>query len=42
VGNDQFARFANLDAADVVITDSGLDETTAGQLRAAGPQVVRA
>jgi DeoR family transcriptional regulator, fructose operon transcriptional repressor len=42
VGNDQFAHFANLDAADVVITDSGLEETTAGQLRAAGPRVVRA
>jgi DeoR family transcriptional regulator, fructose operon transcriptional repressor len=42
VGNDQSARFADLDAVDVVITDSGLDETTAGQLGAAGPRVVRA
>jgi DeoR family transcriptional regulator, fructose operon transcriptional repressor len=41
-GNDQSACFANLDAVDVVITDSGLDETTAGKLGAAGPRVVRA
>jgi DeoR family transcriptional regulator, fructose operon transcriptional repressor len=42
LGNNQSARFANLDAVDVVITDSGLDETTAGELGAAGPRVVRA
>jgi DeoR family fructose operon transcriptional repressor len=42
VGNDQFARFADLDAVDVLITDSGLDVFTAGELGAAGPRVVRA
>jgi len=42
MGNDQFARFGDLDDVDLLITDSGLDETTADQLCAAGPRVVRA
>ncbi|HWE91732.1 MAG TPA: DeoR/GlpR family DNA-binding transcription regulator [Pseudonocardiaceae bacterium] len=42
VGNDCLARFAPLSAADVVITDTGLDEEVAEQLSAAGPRVVRA
>jgi DeoR family transcriptional regulator, fructose operon transcriptional repressor len=42
IGNDQFARFGDLDDVDVLITDSGLDDITAGQLGAAGPRVVRA
>jgi DeoR family fructose operon transcriptional repressor len=42
VGNDQFARFASLDAVDVLITDTGLDDVTAAQLGGSGPKVVRA
>jgi DeoR family transcriptional regulator, fructose operon transcriptional repressor len=42
VGNDQFARFADLDAVDLLVTDTGLDERTASELEAAGPTVVRA
>jgi DeoR family transcriptional regulator, fructose operon transcriptional repressor len=42
MGNDQFARFGDLQDVDLLITDSGLDETTANQLCAAGPRVVRA
>jgi DeoR/GlpR family transcriptional regulator of sugar metabolism len=41
-GNNQFGRFANLSAVDVVTTDNGLDEATAGQLGSAGRRVVRA
>ncbi len=42
MGNDQFARFADLDAVDVLVTDSGLDAFTAGAFSAAGPRVVLA
>ncbi|MBB3676732.1 DeoR/GlpR family DNA-binding transcription regulator [Modestobacter versicolor] len=41
VGHDHLARFADLDDVDLLITDSGLDERTAGELAAAGPRVVR-
>jgi DeoR family transcriptional regulator, fructose operon transcriptional repressor len=42
VGADQFARFAALDAVDVIVSDSGLDADTAAALEATGPRVVRA
>lgn len=42
VGDDHFARFADLGEIDVLITDSGIDEGTAERLEAAGPQVLRA
>lgn len=42
VGNDQFARFADLGAIDLLITDTGLDGRSASELEAAGPTVVRA
>lgn len=42
VGNDYFARFGDLEEVDTLITDSGLDETLAGELEAAGPRVVLA
>jgi DeoR family transcriptional regulator, fructose operon transcriptional repressor len=42
IGVDHFATFARLDEIDLLICDSGLDEATAHDLEAAGPQVVRA
>lgn len=42
VGNDQFARFADLAAVDVLVTDRGLDAQSAAELEAVGPRVVRA
>ncbi|CAB4927067.1 MAG: DeoR family transcriptional regulator [Actinobacteria bacterium] len=41
VGRDHFARFAELDAVDLLITDTGLDERTAAELADAGPRVQR-
>lgn len=40
--NTYLAGFAALSEIDVVITDSGLDLSTAAELSAAGPQVIRA
>jgi DeoR family fructose operon transcriptional repressor len=42
IGNDAFARFADLRDIDVIITDTGLDAETATELEASGPKVVRA
>lgn len=42
VGTNHFARFAALDDLDVLVTDTGLDEDTAADIEALGPQVVRA
>lgn len=42
VGSDHLARFAELGDVDTFITDSGLDERTAAEIEAQGPQVVRA
>lgn len=42
VGVDHLARFGDLEQVDTLITDSGLDERTAGELEGAGPRVVRA
>lgn len=42
VGQNHFARFAKLDAIDLFISDSGLDDRAAAELAAAGPEVVRA
>lgn len=42
VGDDQFARFGDIDDVDVLITDEGLDAATATELAAAGPRVERA
>jgi DeoR family transcriptional regulator, fructose operon transcriptional repressor len=42
VGAAYFARFAELDDVEVILTDSGLDERLARDLEAAGPKVVRA
>lgn len=42
VGVDHLARFGELEQVDTLITDTGLDERTAGELGAAGPRVVRA
>src|SRR5918994_3245679 len=42
VGDVHFAAFAALSDIDVVITDTGLDDRMVAQLRAAGPEVVRA
>jgi DeoR family fructose operon transcriptional repressor len=41
IGVDRFCRFANLDAVDTIVTDTGLDEVTAGELARHGPRVVR-
>ena len=41
-GTDRLVRFAGLDAVDVVVTDTGLDDETADAVAAAGPEVVRA
>jgi DeoR family fructose operon transcriptional repressor len=42
VGNDCFARFADLDEVDTLVTDEGLDLELAADLQAAGPRVVLA
>lgn len=42
IGATHFARFATLRDIDVVVTDSGLDDETADEIRAAGPEVVLA
>lgn len=42
VGADQFARFADVEQLDVIVTDAGMDDETAAALAAAGPEVVRA
>ena len=42
VGNDHFARFGDVADVDVLVTDTGTDETLVEQLRAAGPRVVLA
>jgi DeoR family fructose operon transcriptional repressor len=41
-GNDCLARFGNLADLDVLITDSGLDDETAGEVEQRGVRVVRA
>ncbi len=41
VGHDHFAHFGDLEAVDLLITDTGLDERTAGELADAGPRVTR-
>ncbi len=40
-GVAHFARFADIENIDLVITDTGLDEETAQVMEAAGPRVVR-
>ena len=42
IGLVQLFRFAPLDAVDVIITDSGVQDELADELAAAGPEVVRA
>jgi DeoR family fructose operon transcriptional repressor len=42
VGNDCFARFGDLEQADVLITDEGLAGGLAAELESAGPRVVLA
>jgi DeoR family transcriptional regulator, fructose operon transcriptional repressor len=42
VGDVHFAAFASLADVDVVITDTGLPDRQAAELRAAGPEVIRA
>ena len=39
VGNDHFARFGDLADVDTLITDDGLDEQVAEEIRRAGPRV---
>jgi DeoR family transcriptional regulator, fructose operon transcriptional repressor len=41
-GNDYFACFGTLGDIDVLVTDSGLDESLDGVITGAGPRVVRA
>ena len=41
VGHDHFAHFGDLDAVDLLVTDTGLDERTAAELADAGPRVHR-
>jgi DeoR family transcriptional regulator, fructose operon transcriptional repressor len=40
VGHDQFARFADLDEVDTVITDGGMTPTDRDAISGAGPEVV--
>ncbi|MGM1058735.1 DeoR/GlpR family DNA-binding transcription regulator [Saccharothrix sp. Mg75] len=40
IGNDHFARFADLGDIETLITDSGIDSAVAEELEAAGPRVV--
>lgn len=42
VGVDHFFRFAELSDLDTVVTDSSLDQETAGEIEALGPEVIRA
>jgi DeoR family fructose operon transcriptional repressor len=42
VGNDHFARFADVATVDTFITDNGIDDRVADDLAAAGPRVVLA
>lgn len=42
VGDVHFAAFASLADIDVMVTDTGLDDRLAAEIRAAGPEVVRA
>jgi DeoR family fructose operon transcriptional repressor len=42
VGNDHFARFANLSDIDTFITDTGIDSAVAAEIAAAGPTVITA
>lgn len=42
VGDVHFAAFAALSDIDVMITDTGLDDRLAAEIRAAGPEVIRA
>ena len=42
VGNDQLFRFAAIPEVDVIYSDSGMDDKTAGLLEEQGPKVVRA
>jgi DeoR family fructose operon transcriptional repressor len=42
VGNDYFARFAELSDIDTFITDTGIDSAVATEIGAAGPKVVTA
>ncbi|HEY2058046.1 MULTISPECIES: DeoR/GlpR family DNA-binding transcription regulator [Amycolatopsis] len=42
VGNDHFARFANLSDIDTFITDAGIDSAVAAEIGAAGPTVITA
>lgn len=41
-GDDHLHRFADLSDVDVVVTDTGLPDDVTEEMRAAGPQVVRA
>jgi DeoR family transcriptional regulator, fructose operon transcriptional repressor len=40
VGNDHFARFADLGDIDTFITDDGIDSKVAAEIAAAGPKVI--
>jgi DeoR family fructose operon transcriptional repressor len=42
VGNDYFARFADLSDIDTFITDNGIDAAVAAEIGAAGPKVITA
>jgi DeoR family fructose operon transcriptional repressor len=42
VGNDHFARFADLSDIDTFITDNGIDSAVAAEIAAAGPTVIKA
>jgi DeoR family fructose operon transcriptional repressor len=42
VGNDYFARFGALADIDVLITDAGLNDSVADDIRQTGPRVVLA
>jgi DeoR family fructose operon transcriptional repressor len=42
VGNDHFARFANLSDIDTFITDAGIDSAVGAEIAAAGPILVTA
>jgi DeoR family fructose operon transcriptional repressor len=40
VGNDHFARFADLGDIDTFITDTGIDSEVAAEIASAGPKVI--
>jgi DeoR family fructose operon transcriptional repressor len=42
VGNDHFARFADLSDIDTFITDNGIDSAVAAEIAAEGPKIVTA